>query len=239
MRGMRGTLTFLLFSVSFSFNVYAGDFVFGPVKVEVGPDGKGEKTFEFEIRNTRATYGVHVRNGYMLYEGKGEKVKKGEIYINGKLVMTFDDKPSGPRYRKKSSVDVKLKSKNVMVVKVWGPPGSFASINIIEAPLNRPVCNEDCSLMVQNYGSTYGVNIYWSRYEEEGVEYYVFYRSESEEGPWERLFEVNWRYRTGPVIDRPPDLDKKTYCYKIEAVRGGRIIKVLGPVCVPPRRSTW
>jgi len=218
---------------------YGGDFVFGPVKVEVGPDGKGEKTFEFEVPNTRATYGVHVRNGYMLYEGKGEKVKKGEIYINGRLVMTFDDSIPLRKPGERAGAEVKLRSKNVMLVRVWGSPGSFASVHIIEAPLNPNVCNEDCSLRIVNYGPSYGLNIFWVRYEEEGVEYYVFYRSEGKEGPWEKLYEISWRYRTGGVIDKPPDLDKKTYCYKVEAVKKGKVVKVLGPVCVPPYRYTW
>ncbi len=236
MRAMYNLLTLLIISLGISFG---GDFVFGPVKVEVGPDGKGEKTFEFEVPSTRPTYGVHVRNGYILYGGKGEKVKKGEIYINGRLVMTFDDKPYSPRSRKKSGVDVKLRKKNIMVVKVWGPPGSFASVSIVEAPLNPSVCNEDCSLSVQNWGPSTGVMIYWARFEEEGIEYYVFYRSGSKEGPWEKLYTIGWKYRSGPAMDDPPDLDKKTYCYKVEAVKGGKVVRVLGPVCVPPYRYSW
>ena len=236
MRAMYNLLTLLIISLGISFG---GDFVFGPVKVEVGPDGKGEKTFEFEVPSTRPTYGVHVRNGYILYGGKGEKVKKGEIYINGRLVMTFDDKPRATKPGEKSGVDVKLRKKNVMVVKVWGPPGSFASVSIVEAPLNPSVCNEDCSLSVQNWGPSTGVMIYWSRFEEEGIEYYVFYRSEGKEGPWEKLYTIGWKYRSGPAMDDPPDLDKKTYCYKVEAVKGGKVVRVLGPVCVPPYRYSW
>ncbi len=236
MRAMYNLLTLLIISLGISFG---GDFVFGPVKVEVGPDGKGEKTFEFEVPSTRPTYGVHVRNGYILYGGKGEKVKKGEIYINGRLVMTFDDKPRATKPGEKPGVHVKLRKKNVMVVKVWGPPGSFASVSIVEAPLNPSVCNEDCSLSVQNWGPSTGVMIYWSRFEEEGIEYYVFYRSEGKEGPWEKLYTIGWKYRSGPAMDDPPDLDKKTYCYKVEAVKGGKVVRVLGPVCVPPYRYSW
>ncbi len=236
MRAMYNLLTLLIISLGISFG---GDFVFGPVKVEVGPDGKGEKTFEFEVPSTRPTYVVDVDNGYMLYEGRGELVKKGEIYINGRLVMTFDDKPRATKPGEKSGVDVKLRKKNVMVVKVWGPPGSFASVYIIEAPLNPSVCNEDCSLSVQNWGPSTGVMIYWARFEEEEIEYYVFYRSEGKEGPWEKLYTIGWKYRSGPAMDDPPDLDKKTYCYKVEAVKGGKVVRVLGPVCVPPYRYSW
>ncbi len=236
MKAVLNLLTLIIFSLGF---VHAGDFVFGPVKVEVGPNGKGEKTFEFEVPSTRATYVVDVHNGYMLYEGKGEKVKKGEIYINGRLVMTFDDSIPLRKPGERAGAEVKLRSKNIMVVKVWGSPGSFASIHIIEAPLNPPVCNEDCSLSVENMGPSSGVLIYWARFEEEGIEYYVFYRSEGKEGPWKKLYTIGWRYRSGPAVDDPPDLDKKTYCYKVEAVKGGKVVRVLGPVCVPPYRYSW
>ncbi len=236
MRAMYNLLTLLIISLGISFG---GDFVFGPVKVEVGPDGKGEKTFEFEVPSTRPTYGVHVRNGYILYGGKGEKVKKGEIYINGRLVMTFDDKPRATKPGEKPGVHVKLRKKNVMIIKVWGPPGSFASVSIVEAPLNPNVCNEDCSLDIANEGPNIGVSISWERFEGEGIEYFIFYRSENKEGPWERIFDVGSKYKFGYILDHPPDLDKKTYCYKIEAIKGGKVVKVLGPLCVPPYRYSW
>ncbi len=236
MKAILNLLTLVIFFLGF---VHAGDFVFGPVKVEVGPNGKGEKTFEFEIHNTRATYVVNVDNGYMLYEGRGKLVKKGEIYINGKLVMTFDDKPRATKPGQKPGVDVKLKSKNVMVVKVWGPPGAFASVDIVEAPLNPNVCNEDCSLDIANEGPNMGISISWERFEGEGIEYFIFYRSENKEGPWKKIFDVSSKYRFGYILDHPPDPDKKTYCYKIEAVKKGKVVRVLGPLCVPPYRYTW
>ncbi len=236
MRVMYNLLTLLIISLGISFG---GDFVFGPVKVEVGPDGKGEKTFEFEVPSTRPTYVVDVHNGYMLYEGKGEKVKKGEIYINGRLVMTFDDSIPLRKPGERAGAEVKLRSKNVMFVRVWGPPGSFASVSIVEAPLNPNVCNEDCSLDIANEGPNIGVSISWERFEGEGIEYFIFYRSENKEGPWERIFDVGSKYKFGYILDHPPDLDKKTYCYKIEAIKGGKVVRVLGPLCVPPYRYSW
>ncbi len=236
MKAVLNLLTLIILFLSFS---HGGDFVFGPVKVEVGPDGKGEKTFEFEVPSTRPTYVVDVDNGYMLYEGRGELVKKGEIYIKGRLVMTFDDKPRATKPGEKSGVDVKLRKKNVMLVRVWGPPGSFASVSIVEVPLNPNVCNEDCSLDIANEGPNIGVSISWERFEGEGIEYFIFYRSENKEGPWERIFDVGSKYKFGYILDHPPDLDKKTYCYKIEAIKGGKVVKVLGPLCVPPYRYSW